>query len=132
MGVQGVVRKRKPQPERIWLESQGKPGTAPVLLSAPELQLSPAPSLGGSPPPPPTALLPSLLPTPEAALPQLPVHISPTPPHPTTYTHAHTHTGVRAHTRVRTLTCMHAHRHAHNACAHAHTHTHTHTDWTAA
>lgn len=125
MGVQGVVRKLKPQPGRIWLESQGKPGMAPVLLSAPEPQLSPAPSLGVSPPPPPTALLPSLLPTPEAALPQLPVHISPTPPHPTTHTRAHTHT--RVHTHVCTLTCTHAHIHAHNACVRVRTHTHTQT-----
>ena len=91
---------------------------APALLSAPEPHLSPAPYLLVSPPPPPTAFLPSLLPTPEAALPQLPVHIS--PPHPTTHTHAHTHTRVCTHTCAH-ITCTRAHMHAHSAHAHSHT-----------
>lgn len=131
MGIQGVVRKLKPQPGQIWLESQGKPGMAPALLSAPEPQLSPVPSLCVSPPPPPTAFLPSLLPTPEAALPQLPVHIS--PPHPTTDTHAHTHTHVCTHTRVHTshahmLICMHTvHMHTHTCTQGTRMHTHAQT-----
>lgn len=131
MGVQGVVRKLK---TTAWADLvRGESGKAWDGAGAPQRPRASAqprpPSLGVSPP-----LLPLLFslpsfPTPEAALPQLPVHISPTPPPP-----HHTHTCTHSHACVHTHVCTHSHAHmliyTHTmyACAR----THTHTDWTAA
>ena len=81
MGIRGVVRKLKPQPGQIWLEGWGKPGMDTPQCPEASAQPRSFPGCVPTPPHPPTALLPSLLPTPGPTLPQLPVHTPPTPTH---------------------------------------------------